>query len=1411
MLIKELVRMDELGEFRYDVQLSDYEKPKLNLDLLRNYIFTIDAPVTYGTSQRNYSAKDVLDLLIRAFKTQVGDYRMVLTANYGHGKSHLALTLANFFAQPPESEAVQIVMQRLQHALLQPSELQIYRDFKQTKGEFLVVRLQGDRIDDLQEGFLKALQQALREHLSTKDIELPFWHVSAEKWLRELGEHQQKEATTYLAQHGTDLPTLIRELGKSGSYELVRETFKHLIGTYPDFGREINLKDLVVWAVKEVCIPKKLGGLLVLFDEFSLFLQKYVMARSVGKLQELLNGIGDCVGKSAFLAFSQQDVDTVAENYAQGLRLQDVRKELERLPKDKRGRLFSLMESVLASYLKQDEQNWEKWYQETKVKPALVRGREIAYDYFGKHYSADLKWNSEAYNQKVLKGCFPLHPLTTAILAVHNFEAGTSENPRTALQFIRHTWEILSNQPAQLPNGQPNLIYPVALVDFFGEQLSKKWHPAYQNALEASQQFGEVSENQLKVLQALFLQTATLPSRPEKREDQLELLSHLSGLQKEDIRDLLEDFCTKKIIRCDNKVYSLWPASTRPQEVEEVLQQAIAKVPIDTNLLGEIASKLLSIELIGEAAHFGAQSDWQPQQVILNAKLFTADELRSRLHPFRADVNDIKDAPRGLVIWLVAESEEEKLLLRQTAQSILDQAIGSTAHPLPLVIVLPRIVVPNLLTAYRRFKALSQMNTTEREKIGSVFYGQEIANAESEFKRALDDLTKGKNVYAHINRNINELVCPAPYRASVQALASLTLQSAISECYRQAYPYRVSFYEQYATSKGRRSTSLIKAVQNVALGLFSDQIGGSLSSLKKQDIQYQLIVDYLGEHWGLLTKQTYTIQPPSSGKLRQAWDVLEQGFPPGGNEKSVSDLIIKLLNPPYGHDYYTLILLFIAWISYHRHEIRLSMKGSLISFEQLRATFEESKGIPEFFNRVCVGSPLFISRLSPDELFGEIKEIIEQIKQNRSFSLEEAKEALTSLEQAQSNPKLTPALASEIQSYKPRLAEAINLAQNYDDKAQSWQEEFRKADIARQIRMRSDVNRWVYPELVRPNQPSASELRRVWEKRLEEELRRICDSYANLSDLTDYKDYYLKLDSIRKELQPYPHFIEQIQQAIERLKQRKHKLEQKEKEKPILVEINSMDARAGLAVLYQYQKRLNEFNDLSPAAEQIRQSKLAEIEGRIAQFEQLADALPAAVENAQNKRDIEEQKALILTNLIPIQDTSLHKRLSDLLENICYLEDYFDRLSQLASFRKQTPADLEKMLQELEEIEARFKENLSPRQLGLLTEKRQEVESIRKERMQAAEKWLRDIALRYKQQESPDELLLQIENPPISISFLSQEAQANLEKVKLGLKRKIEESTHLRIKTLFRQLSAEARRQVLQELMAIMKQEEETQ
>jgi len=1403
MLIKDLVTMDEHGAFRSDVQLSDYENQKLNLDLLQNYIFTAHTPRT-SAAQRDYASVDVLEALVRqAFLIERAGSefnRIVLTANYGRGKSHLALVLANFFAHPADSPEVKTVMKRLAQSLNDNKpRLENIRDFKKKRDAFLVVRLRGDYCDDLQDAFLRGLEQSLNEHPSTSGIELPFWYTPAEKQLNKLEGEALQKADTFLSAHNMDVSLLISQLRKPGAYDLVRETFKQVTGFYPDFGREINLKDLILWAVDEVCIPNQLGGLLILFDEFSLFLRKYVDARTAGKLQELLNGISDRPGKSAFLAFTQIDIDTVAETYTRGQHLEDVKKELERLPKDKRARLFSLMESVLASYLKQDESAWKSWTQQQKVKGLLSQGRETLYEYFYSRYDRMLRWQPNTATETVVRGCFPLHPMTTAVLASHAFEAGASENPRTALQFVRKMWESYRNSPAERKDGTPNFVFATALVDFFGKQISEKWYAAYTNAIEMSPI--ALSDNHIKVLKALLLQQAVeeINQKKMRKSAQLELLHHLNGLKTDEIKELLREMGDNRVVYYDhwNKVSSLPPVGMRSQETEEIIQQIV-----DNTLLGDAVKKLnAAIPTFEISQNFGHVDDWSPRQIVFTEEQFKTKHLKELILPYRAGIDKIEDNPRGWVIWLIAQSEDEKITLRQSAQMVLTSVLGEMSDkPIPVVIVLPKRVTPGLIEVSRRLVALENLNQSDREKIGTLAYEYEKNLAEERFRKELASLWDG-NLYVRRQRSIDEYILPDVYRASVQTLKDLSLKSVVTESYRQAYEFRLEFYAKYRV-EGKGQNRLRTAVQKVSRGLFRDEINGSLSTLGNKDIQYKLSVSYLPQKWGLLTVDTYLIQPPTSRSPREAWNLLEDTFFPSCKEVRVKDVLISLLNPAYGHDYNTLTLLFSAWIGHSRHEIRFSLAGKVASLSDIKNLFDESKNPHDFLNRICLASPLAISRIEKDKLFAEAIDILEHIKQGSPpFGVGQASDALARLETAIENPALPVTQRDEIKKLRPRLDTALHKAQKYDEQTSEWLAQVRAADFDTLVRLRGNLDGLSVPTLVTPEQSAPSALRRRWETKIKRELDVFCSQYTQLKELNDYKSQASKLKQARRALKKYPNLSQRIEDALVQLDKRRDELKQQENEKAIIAEINSMTPSAELAVLYGYRKRLQSLRKLSSKTAKNRDVKARQIEFRIQQYESLASALSEAIKEATNLSALRQQRDSIISNLKQVERTPLYDSLKASQDNVEKLEAFFKQLRSLSSLSQNTPNNLAVIREKLIDIKRQFSSMLSPVQENLLSEEARKIDQMQRQKQHEALEWLNRLKKRLEKGEKLNTLLRELETPH---AFLDKAGLEKTKQLKGVLREKLRDDAFTQIEVLFLELDLDARQKCLQHLQTLL-------
>jgi hypothetical protein len=171
--------------------------------------------------------------LVQAFLSDRLENRLVTIANYGHGKSHLALALANLFSKPFDSPEVQLILSELADAVTNSAKAARYRTFKESKGEFLVVRLRGNLTR--QSSPSKLLPESSvqsTEHPSIAGRRPNFWYSSAKTFLENLSGADRLRADGYLEQHSVDVPLLIRQIEeRKDVYEVCVDTLKTLISS----------------------------------------------------------------------------------------------------------------------------------------------------------------------------------------------------------------------------------------------------------------------------------------------------------------------------------------------------------------------------------------------------------------------------------------------------------------------------------------------------------------------------------------------------------------------------------------------------------------------------------------------------------------------------------------------------------------------------------------------------------------------------------------------------------------------------------------------------------------------------------------------------------------------------------------------------------------------------------------------------------------------------------------------------------------------------------------------------------------------------------------------------------------------------------------------------------------------------
>lgn len=781
--VGEVVRRSEKAAFTNDVQLGWYPEDPRNAELSRGYIFTAQA---MGNSHPSLT---IFENVRDGFRSSFNLNHHVVIATYGHGKSHLALAMANFFGRAQESAEVGHLLEGIEH--VSRGKAGAFRDFKTAHAPALVLRLSGTLAASLTQQVVSGLEKALHEHEATRDASLGFWFEAALRVLDTLTPEQTLKANAFLSSRQSDLPALracIVERDAS-QHELCIRAIEAALGVRPDFSGAVELQTLIENTADQWCGSENpFSGLLILFDEFSAFIKKYAnshAAASDSPLQSLLDGVKNRLGKVVFVAFAQYEPELTA-----GLALQhlgadndesnSLHKELNRLEKKQQYQLYSAMEYVLDAYLQQDEIEWNKLSENDRVMDHLGDAPDIVLRLFPELYSANQGWGDEKVAEVLTKGCFPLHPLTTAILCSTNLREVT--DPRGVLGFVLSQMDAKSQQPV-VRDGVPNWIYAESLVDWFGEALTEdadEWRQ-YTNALRTSRaDVDDAPPSHALVLRAMMLH-ATAKLKVGRGGDDFEKnIAALSGLTKSAVKNALQQLVSGGYIRASSDgsgVYTFWPLGEDGSKVERALTSEVKDISLNSSRLRDELIAVMKDWALSdiEVPHpTGQQADWAAKVCFVPRALWNAETLRNAVQKYRVSTNKgLLEAPRGFVFYPVATTEDDVQWLRTQSKEILDTALQSFGdNPPPVVVALPEQPQSNFLNLLLRDRVLESWKI-DRNKISQV---GEQAFAEAR-KHTEEAIAKGLTQL----RESDEFLLPQPYRgcgsASHRRSASFHRQS----------------------------------------------------------------------------------------------------------------------------------------------------------------------------------------------------------------------------------------------------------------------------------------------------------------------------------------------------------------------------------------------------------------------------------------------------------------------------------------------------------------------------------------------------------------------------------------------------------------------------------------------------------
>ncbi|NLH97996.1 MAG: hypothetical protein GX446_00730, partial [Chthonomonadales bacterium] len=924
MRIGDLVRHKDDIVFENDVQLDWYPSDPRNRGLVGGYMFTRNAP-----PGKRSSIQMLEDL--RAAIEHGKPNRFVAIANYGRGKTHFALALANFFGKPADSEEVRLLLRNIEH-VTDRGVAQHFREFKERRPPFLVLRIRGDDVAPLYQQVMRGLEKAVRELTGNAAERLPLWFDSALSFLERLAPEQVTQANQFLATRYPEaadyspltyemLSTWVRER-RPDAYEPCRELFACFHGgTYPDFGGLVGIKEALASVIERYCRgdQPQAGGVLVLFDELSVFIQRNAGPQG-GRLQDLLDGVRDHPHHAVCIAFAQHDPNVVVSwtlRNPEDPARQRIEKELDRFDKASRHSLHSTLETVLDAHLQPNsEEAFSTFYR--RHLPAFDRAQDMTLELFADRY-APPDWSCDTFEKVVTKGCFPLHPLTTALFA--DMEIGEIATTRNVLGLLRKEIETFAQMEAVV-DGRPNWIYPIAMVDWFREALGNEHYRAY---LAANEKVGaDATQVQKDLLKALLLCAAASALSKSPRFDTL--MEHLTGHPRSECIEHLKRLNRAGYIQYDDhrKVYRLWPAGADPAKLDRELAQEVARRSLDRARLDEIArrwrssGRLPTLEI--RDVTWGHLSDWECDQVLATKETLTTGWLRSLATTYGLDsAKGLRDGVRGVLVQIIAETPGE-LVKHEEAETLLREALDCDAPP--VVLALPMDPSPNIRRLLLEEQVLQDW-AGKQEIYGADIYRNATVTKRSAIDDALSRLKK------------NNILCVHPDHQAQGLGTDETDERFVRRMFKTRYRFAPpAFFTQYKTN----SSKLMKATGIVAEALFSGAPEMHQNLIESDPVAKDLYAKYIRRgspgSWELTSGGHELIEPRGERTLK-AWEHLDGVFARGVVRVKVSDGIMPLLNPPYGYDWNTALLLFAAWFGYNRSEITLERKGLPIRIEDI--------------------------------------------------------------------------------------------------------------------------------------------------------------------------------------------------------------------------------------------------------------------------------------------------------------------------------------------------------------------------------------------------------------------------------------------------------------------------------------------
>ncbi|NLA23513.1 MAG: hypothetical protein GX879_00955, partial [Bacteroidales bacterium] len=566
--------------------------------------------------------------------------------------------------------------------------------------------------------------------------------------------------------------------------------------------------------------------------------------------------------------------------------------------------------------------------------------------------------DKDQFKKIVVKGCWPLHPLSTWILYKMS-SVGKTLQQRSAFSFIANIFDAYGD--VKWPTGK--IILPVELCneDMVNEFLLSEEYGqqgatahAYESVIQKYQH--ELSREQNVLLKAVLL-SSKIGFKIESREEYLEMLSLFSGVDmpivKKEVSQLEAEFAVLEWNEVLNRFDIAGDSVPRKTFIAYLKREADK---IDSGTKAEIFSqnykKWSEKEMFN--TDFGPDNDIPTKEWNYNISCASLSLLESQIdYVLHTWINSRGvDEAKGQIIYCYVGPESdietvkdlaEKKLRSSMEKKKIDLEIGA---PVAIILLhdtdgsLGQKVAENLVLANR-------LGEEEKKK-----YKNFISDRQNSLEQEMD------NLFSQLERQRNIVF------ATRKDIKEGRIRGMLYDLFDIIYDQRIPFpFDGFSTARGNAAKDCQLFTKELFLGRL-DKEWIVAQSQQQRNRAYQVF----DESWGILGKDGSIRINPKNEMVMKIIGMLDSKLLPAdsgsrGTEMSLGTIVRNLCAPPYGCNLASAGLLLALFIGKRRDEINIIMDEEPIGFDKWL-----QKALSRRFFELSVLDSSFLKRIDKKDL-----------------------------------------------------------------------------------------------------------------------------------------------------------------------------------------------------------------------------------------------------------------------------------------------------------------------------------------------------------------------------------------------------------------------------------------------------------